>query len=97
MKYGIKGDSVKANEKESQVFSDAIDAINNGMEDIINIYNNLEGDRPLIDFDNDVIKQIEMAKAKYGDAFVAKKINTVVKEMLDWLPLNEEDTEDAEE
>ncbi|GGH87459.1 hypothetical protein JOD43_003637 [Pullulanibacillus pueri] len=85
---------MKANNKESQIFSDAIDAINNGMEDIINIYNTLEEDQPLIQFDDAVVQQIEKVKQKYGNEFVDKKINTVVKEMLDWLPL--EDTEDEE-
>ncbi|GGE44647.1 hypothetical protein GCM10011391_24340 [Pullulanibacillus camelliae] len=88
---------MKANDQESQLFSDAIDAINNGMEDIINLYNALEEEQQLIQFEESVVAHIEKAKAKYGEAFVDQKINTVIKEMLDWLPLDDgEKNEKAE-
>jgi hypothetical protein len=80
---------MKASAKESQAFSDAIDSVNNGMETIINFYNELEEDEPLIKFEDEVIEGISKVKEKYGADFVNQKINTLVKEMISWLPLNE--------
>ncbi len=81
---------MKANEQEGQLFSDSIDQINTGMEAIINLYNELEPDEPFIQFDPDVIEKIRKVKEKYGDTFVDQKINTVVKEMIDWLPVDDQ-------
>jgi hypothetical protein len=82
---------LKANHDEGQLFSDSIDLINNGIEAIINLYNDLEPDQPLIQFDQEVLQKIGKIKEKYGDAFVDKKINAVVKEMIDWLPVDDEE------
>lgn len=75
-------------------FSDAIDRVNEGMENIIELYNNLEEDEPLVDYEEDVAEQIERAKRKFGEAEVNKRINTVCREMLSWLPLDEVEAED---
>ncbi|MFC4619109.1 atypical membrane-integrating protein (Mistic protein) [Camelliibacillus cellulosilyticus] len=80
---------MKANEKDSQTLSDAIDQVNEGMEAIVELYNNLEDDRPLIRFNADVMAALEKAKEKYGDDFVDEKINSMVKEMLGWLSLDD--------
>ncbi|HSU79711.1 MAG TPA: atypical membrane-integrating protein (Mistic protein) [Candidatus Angelobacter sp.] len=82
---------MKANHDEGQLFSDSIDLINNGIEAIINLYNDLEPDQPLIQFDQEVLQKVGKLKEKYGDAFVDKKINAVVKEMIDWLPVDDEE------
>ncbi|MGV3489210.1 MAG: atypical membrane-integrating protein (Mistic protein) [Tuberibacillus sp.] len=87
---------MKANNKESQAFSDAIDSVNSGMETIINFYNELEEDEPLIKFDDAVVDDIMKAKEKYGDDFVDNKINSLVKEMLSWLPLDQGDQAEEE-
>lgn len=80
---------MKASSKESQAFSDAIDSVNNGMETIINFYNELEDDKPFLNLDDDVIEGITMAKEKYGEDFIDQKINAIVKEMISWLSLEE--------
>lgn len=80
---------MKANEKDSQTLSDAIDQVNEGMEAIVELYNNLEDDRPLIRFNANVMATLEKAKEKYGDDFVDEKINGMVKEMLGWLSLDD--------
>lgn len=80
---------MKASGKENQAFSDAIDSVNNGMETIINFYNELEEDEPLIKFEDEVAEEIAKVKEKYGAEFVDQKINTLVKEMVSWLPLND--------
>lgn len=82
---------MKATPQEGQQFSDAIDLVNNGIETIINLYNDLEPNQPVIEFDETVLALIEKVKDKYGDAFVDKKVNSVVKELLEWLPLDEEE------
>lgn len=88
---------MRANQEEGQLFSDSIDQINNGIETIINLYNDLELDQPFIQFEPDVLERIGKVKAKYGEAFVDKKINAVVKEMIDWLPLDEAQEEETSE
>jgi len=77
---------MKANTRENQAFSDAIDRLNSGMETIINLYNELEEDEPIITFDETVISAISKAKAIYGDEFVNQKINALVRETLSFLP-----------
>lgn len=84
---------MKASQQEGQLFSDSIDQINNGIEAIINLYNDLELDQPFIQFDQEVLERIEKVKAKYGEAFVDQKINAVVKEVIEWLPLDENELE----
>lgn len=88
---------MKANHEEGQIFSDSIDLINNGIEAIINLYNELEPEQPFIQFDQEVLQKIGKLKEKYGNAFVDKKINAVVKEMIDWLPVDSDHDGDEKE
>ncbi|WP_077622862.1 hypothetical protein [Sediminibacillus massiliensis] len=85
---------MKATELESKRFDKALD-------EILDLFNNLESDDPIIHFGQDVIDNIERAKKKYGDKMVDEKINTVVREMLSWLDLEDveldKETEDQEE
>ncbi|GAA0430182.1 atypical membrane-integrating protein (Mistic protein) [Virgibacillus sp. AGTR] len=71
---------MKANDMESKRFDKALD-------EFIDLFNNLEADTPIIQFGQDVIKNIELAKQKYGDEAIDEKINAVVREMLSWLDL----------
>ncbi|TMN23169.1 hypothetical protein FH966_09800 [Lentibacillus cibarius] len=86
---------MKANETETKRFDKALD-------EILDLYNNLEEDEPVIQFETDVMEMIERAKVKYGNDMVNEKINTVVRAMLSWLDLDdvtsgeEEETETAE-
>ncbi|WP_099156902.1 hypothetical protein [Virgibacillus ndiopensis] len=77
---------MKATELETKRFDKALD-------EILDLFNNLERDDPIIHFGEDVIENIERAKKKYGDDMVDKKINTVVSEMLSWLDLDGVDEE----
>lgn len=86
---------MKATELETKRFDKALD-------DFIELFNKLEADDPIIHFDDEVLKNIELAKKKYGDDLVNNKINTVVGEMLSWLDLEnvesvEGDTAEDEE
>lgn len=80
---------MKATELESKRFDKALD-------EIIDLFNNLENDAPIIQFSDDVLENIERAKKKYSDDVVNDKINTVVREMLSWLDLEDVNLEDDE-
>jgi hypothetical protein len=79
---------MKANNKENKAFSDSIDKLSDGIDEIVELYNVLEEDIPLINFEKRVISDIEKAKKIYGDRYVDQKINTIVKEVLSWLDLD---------
>lgn len=82
---------MKANEYETKRFDKALD-------EILDLFNNIEEDEPIIDFNNEVLELIEKAKKKYGIEQVSEKINVVVEEMLSWLDLDDVDMkEDVEE
>ncbi|QKY68642.1 hypothetical protein [Lentibacillus sp. CBA3610] len=80
---------MKASELETKRFDKALD-------EILDLFNNLEEDKPVIQFDAEVLENIERAKIKYGSDMVDEKINTVVHEMLSWLDLDEVQTEEEE-
>ncbi|WP_091584360.1 hypothetical protein [Alteribacillus bidgolensis] len=80
---------MKANENDYHKYSEAIDKIQEGNNAMIELFNELEDDDPLIHFGEDVMENIEKAKKKFGDDVVDEKINTVVREMLSWLDLND--------
>ncbi|TFJ92496.1 hypothetical protein [Lentibacillus salicampi] len=81
---------MKASEMETKRFDKALD-------EILDLFNNLEEDKPVIQFDTGVLENIERAKRKYGSDIVDEKINTVVHEMLSWLDLDDVETEEEEE
>ena len=78
---------MKANDYETKRFDKALD-------DILDLFNNLETDEPIIDFNEDVLELIEKAKKKYGIEQVSEKINSVIGEMLSWLDLEDIDLEE---
>ncbi|WP_156291907.1 atypical membrane-integrating protein (Mistic protein) [Oceanobacillus salinisoli] len=81
---------MKATELESKRFDKALD-------EILDLFNNLESDEPIIKYNDEVLVYIEKAKKKYGEDVVHEKVNTVVGEMLSWLDLEGVDLEDNEE
>lgn len=85
---------MKANDVERKKFDKALD-------DMIELYEGIEDDEPIISFENDVFVLLEKAKVKYGVRAVNEKVNTVCRAMLTWLPLDdvnlEEDEEEEEE
>ncbi|MFD2759795.1 hypothetical protein [Lentibacillus juripiscarius] len=81
---------MKASELETKRFDKALD-------EILDLYNNLEEDEPIIQFEADVLENIERAKIKYGSNMVNEKINTVVHEMLSWLDLDDVSTKESTE
>lgn len=86
---------MKANKDDLNKYSEAIDRISEGNEAMIELFNELETDDPIIAFDQEVADNIERAKKKYGDDMVNAKINTVVREMLSWLDLDGVELDDG--
>ncbi len=84
---------MKADEKENSQFSGALDVM-------IELFNNLEEDEPLISYTEENAGLIEKAKAQYGGEAIDKKINNIISEMLSFLPLDTKksgkETEDNE-
>ncbi len=83
------GDNMKLNKKSRKLYSDAIDSMQEGLEAMIDLYNEAEEDIPLINFEKGVQEEIEKAKKKYGSSFIDGKINAIVKEVLSFLPIDE--------
>lgn len=81
--------NMKANNVERKKFDKALD-------DMIALFNDIEDDKPLVSFNNDVIELIEKAKVKYGEVEVNKKINAICRETLSWLPLDDVELEEEE-
>jgi hypothetical protein len=84
---------MKANDIERNKFDKALDVM-------IELFNNLEDDIPVIQFHDDVLEKIALAKKKYGDQEVNDRINKMVMNVLSWLDLDAEpdnEEEDGEE
>jgi len=79
---------MKANEKDYDKYSIAIDKIQEGTDAMVDLFNELEKDVMIIHFEEDVIKRIEAAKEKYGNE-IDVKINSVIREMLSLIELEE--------
>jgi len=77
---------LKLNPDEKQALSDSIDKLNEGLDYVIGLYNDSEEDKPVIDFDQSVLEAIEKAKQLYGAEEVTRKINTIIKEIFEFLP-----------
>jgi hypothetical protein len=73
---------VKYNNEDREKYSDAIDRMQEGLDRMIDLYNEAEDDEEIIRYDEEVITAIVQAKEKFGDDFINQKINTIVKEVL---------------
>ncbi|MGR3763183.1 atypical membrane-integrating protein (Mistic protein) [Rossellomorea sp. NS-SX7] len=81
---------MRAKSDETEKYSDAIDRMQEGLEAMIELYNDMEEDAPFIDLEEEVLKDLEKAKQIYGEEYVSKKVNTILKEVLTWLDLEED-------
>ncbi|MFZ4450776.1 hypothetical protein [Salibacterium aidingense] len=80
---------MKADKNDFNKYSEAIDKIQEGNNEMIELFNEMEDDEPVIEYTPEVLENIEKAKKKYGSGVVDEKINTVVGEMLSWLELED--------
>ena len=74
--------NVKYNKEDREKYSEAIDRMQEGLDSMIDLYNEAEDDEELIQYDEDVIAAIQKAKESFGEEFINQKINTIVKEVL---------------
>lgn len=84
--------NLKAEKREYNEMSRAIDRMSEGLDSIIEMYNEIEEDKPIIKLEDQVLSDLEEAKEKYGEDFIDKKLNNLIKEALSWLdaPAEEE-------
>lgn len=76
---------MKADKREYNELSRAIDRVTEGLDSVIELYNELEEDKPIIKLDVQVLSDLEEAKEKHGEDFIDKKLNNLIKEALSWL------------
>jgi hypothetical protein len=74
--------NVKYNKEDREKYSDAIDRMQEGLDSMIDLYNEAEDDEVLIQYEEEVITAIKRAKETFGNDFIDQKINTIVKEVL---------------
>ncbi|MFE1243390.1 protein mistic [Fictibacillus sp. NPDC058756] len=74
--------NVKYSKEDREKYSDAIDRMQEGLDSMIDLYNEAEDDKDLIQYEEDVISAIKRAKETFGSDFIDQKINTIVKEVL---------------
>ncbi|RSK28384.1 hypothetical protein EJF36_16765 [Bacillus sp. HMF5848] len=82
---------MKLSDVEKQALSDAIDKMNEGLDAFIGLYNESEEDKQLIVYDDDVTEIIQKAINRYGEDKIAKKINSIIREVLSLLASDEVD------
>jgi len=87
---------MKAEINESKNFGEAIDKMQEGLESVIELYNAVEEDTPIINLDKEVMENLEKAKRIFGEEYVSKKINTILREVLTWLDLDSYEVEEEE-
>ncbi|WP_449537390.1 atypical membrane-integrating protein (Mistic protein) [Ferdinandcohnia sp. Marseille-Q9671] len=80
---------MKLNETDKKSLSDSIDKLNEGLDVVIQLYNDAEEDKPIIEFDQEVIEAIEKAKETFGEEEITRRINTIIKEIFAFLPKDE--------
>ncbi|MGM0806443.1 MAG: hypothetical protein ACQET8_16995 [Bacillota bacterium] len=73
---------MKYNKEDREKYSEAIDRMQEGLDSMIDLYNEAEDDEELIQYDEEVIAAIRQAKESFGEDFINQKINTIVKEVL---------------
>ncbi|SEU10086.1 Membrane-integrating protein Mistic [Salinibacillus kushneri] len=81
---------MKATDVEQKRFDKALD-------EIIDLFNNIESDVPIIQYSDKVVENIEKAKKKYGEEVMNERVNNVVGEMLSWLDLDDVELNDNDE
>ncbi|MFC0187745.1 atypical membrane-integrating protein (Mistic protein) [Fictibacillus aquaticus] len=81
---------MKYNKRDRQAYSDAIDKMQEGLDAMIDLYNEAEEDVDLIQFDEDLIELIKKAKKKHGEQLINKKVAAIVREVIELLTMENE-------
>lgn len=88
---------VKLSKEENKKLSDSIDQMQIALDVFIDLYNQSEEDTFVVQLDDEVIELIQKAKNAFGPDVVNQKVNTIIKEVLSFLPLDDYSDKDNEE
>ncbi|MGM0846282.1 MAG: hypothetical protein ACQEUT_15000 [Bacillota bacterium] len=80
---------MKVDDKESNQLSQAIDQLSEGLDAIIELYNETVEDKPLLQLTEENEELLSKAIIKFGGKEVNGKVNKVIAELLEWLPLDD--------
>ena len=88
---------MKVSKEENKKLSDSIDQMQIALDVFIELYNQAEEDSFVVKLDDEVIELIQKAKSAFGQEVVNQKVNTIIKEVLSFLPLNDYSDKDKDE
>lgn len=80
---------VRVSKEENKKLSDSIDSMQEALDVFIDLYNQSEEDTFYVQLDDEVIELIQKAKNAFGQEVVNQKVNTIIKEVLSFLPLDD--------
>lgn len=87
---------MKVDDKERNQLSQAIDQLSEGLDAFIELYNESVEDKPLLQLTEENEGLLSKAIIKFGGDEVNGKVNKVIAELLEWLPLDDVETEGEE-
>jgi hypothetical protein len=88
---------VKIDDQERNQLSEAIDHLSEGLDAVIELYNESVEDKPLLQLTEENEGLLTKAIIKFGGEEVNGKVNKVIAELLEWLPLDDVGKEDSDE
>lgn len=87
---------MKVDDKERNQLSQAIDQLSEGLDAVIELYNESVEDKPLLQLTEENESLLGKAVIKFGGEEVNGKVNKVIAELLEWLPLDDVEIEKEE-
>lgn len=88
---------MKVSKEENKKLSDSIDQMQVALDVFIDLYNQSEEDTFCVQLNEEVVELIQKAKNAFGDDIVNQKVNTIIKEVLSFLPLDDYSEDDKVE
>ncbi|WP_458413654.1 atypical membrane-integrating protein (Mistic protein) [Schinkia sp. CFF1] len=88
---------MKVTKEENIKLSDSIDQMQVALDVFIDLYNQSEEDTFCVQLNEEVVELIQKAKNAFGDDVVNQKVNTIIKEVLSFLPLDDYSEDDKVE
>jgi hypothetical protein len=83
-------------DQERTQLSQAIDQLSEGLDSFIELYNESVEDKPLLQLTEENEGLLSRAIIKFGGEEVNGKVNKVIAELLEWLPLDDVEIETKE-
>ncbi|WP_168413169.1 protein mistic [Bacillus salacetis] len=80
---------MKIDDQERNQLSQAIDQLSEGLDAFIELYNESVEDKPLLQLTEENEGLLGKAIIKFGGNEVNEKVNKVIAELLEWLPLDD--------